>query len=217
VPPADGVAVGSTTFKQVAGGLAIALLILGFRLMPSRGDQALRHDHRRDWSYVRVPHTDATPFERRLGEIASLVAKRPVQVRCEDFPIGASEEPGGVVQFSGHSPADYARIRPDVCTQLLKFVRAPGSATVESAVALDVLAHESVHLSGNPNEAVTECYSMQEVPRVARALGASEPESHALARVLYLFNYPKMPASYRSPDCRAGGPLDRQPGGGWPG
>jgi hypothetical protein len=208
--------VGSTTLKQVAGGLAIAVVLLGARLMPSRQDQALRHDYKRDWSYVKVPHGDATPFEGRLGEIASLVARRPVQVRCEDFPIGTPEEPGGVVQFNGHSPADYTRIRPDVCTELLKFVRAPASATVRSAVAVDVLAHESVHLSGNPDEAVTECYAMQEVPRVAHALGASEPEGQALARVVYLFTYPKLPPSYRSPDCRPGGPLDRHPGGGWP-
>jgi hypothetical protein len=206
----------STTLKQVAGGMAIAVLIVGFRVMPSRGDQPLRHDHRRDWSYLKVPHTDATQFERRLGEVASFVAKRPVQVRCEDFPLGTPDEPGGVVQFQGHTPADYTRIRPDVCTALMKFARAPQAATLQSAVALQVIAHESFHLHGFRVEAVAECYGMQDVPRVARALGASEGEGRTLARAVYVFNYPHMPPRYRSPDCRPGGSLDRHPGGGWP-
>ena len=207
---------GSTSFRQIAGGLVIAVLIVGFRLMPSHGDQQLRHDHKRDWSYLKVPHTEATPLEARLGEIAGLVARRPVQVRCEDFSIGSAAEPGGVVQFNGHSPADYARIRPDFCTQLLKFERAPASATPQSALALDVLAHESVHPRGVPIESTTECYAMQEVPRVARALGASDTEGRALARILYAYNYPGMPPNYRSAGCRPGGPLDEHPGGDWP-
>ena len=207
---------GSMSFKQIAGGLAIAVLIAGFRLMPAHGNQPLRHDHTRDWSYAKVPHRDPTAFERRLGEIASFVAERPVQVRCEDYSIGTPDEPGGVVQFNAGTPADYARIRPDVCTALLKFTRAPEAATLKSAIALDVVAHESFHLHGFKTEAVAECYAMQEVPRVARALGASEVEAPELARAVYVFNYPHMPPRYRSSGCRPGGPLDRHPGGGWP-
>jgi len=207
---------GSTSFKQVAGGLVVAVVLLGAHFMPARGEQPLRHDHTLSWDYQKAPHTDATPFERRLGDIASFVAGRPVQVRCEDFPEGDGQEPGGVVLAHDGEPADYARVRPDVCTQLLKFVRVPARPTVASAVALDVLAHESMHLSGISQENIAECYAMQAVPRVAHALGASEPEGRELARVVYGFNYPRMPAQYRSADCRPGGRLDRHPGGGWP-
>jgi hypothetical protein len=207
---------GSPSFKQIAGGLAIAVVIAGFRLMPAHARQPLRHDHKQEWSYVKVPHRDPTALETRLGEIAGLVAERPVQVRCEDFSIGTPDEPGGVVQFNGNTPADYAHIRPDVCTALLKFARIPQSATLRSAVALDVLAHESFHLRGIATEATAECYAMQELPRVARALGASEAEAPMLARFVYTFNYPGMPSNYRTPDCRPGGKLDRHPGGGWP-
>jgi len=149
--------------------------------------------------YLKVPHSDPTAFESRLGEIASLVAERPVQVRCEEFSIGTREEPGGIVQFDGDTPADYTRIRPDVCTAMLKFTRAPLSARLDSAVALKVLAHES-----------------QAVPRVAHALGATEQESRGMATAVYDLTYPGMPRLYRSPDCRPGGRLDRHPGGGWP-
>jgi hypothetical protein len=137
-------------------------------------------------------------------------------VRCEDFPIGPGQEPGGVVQFNGDTPADFARIRPDVCTQLLKFARVPTRATFASAQALDVIAHESIHLRGVPRESIAECYAMQSVPRVARALRAKDPEAHWLAGLVYNLNYPHMPPEYRSADCRAGGALDQHPGGGWP-
>ena len=207
---------GSTSFKQIAGGVAIAVVIVGSHVMPTRGSEPLRHDHTREWGYLKVPHSEPTALERRLGEIASLVAERPVQVRCEEFSTGTPEEPGGVVQFSGGTPADYTRIRPDVCTQILKFVRDPAVATLSSAIALKVLAHESVHLRGIPIEAVAECYSMQAVPRVSRALGASDAEGRAMARAVYQYEYPSMPPLYRSPDCRPDGRLDQHPGGGWP-
>jgi hypothetical protein len=208
---------GSTSFKQIAGGLVIAVVLLGAHFMPTGKSQPLRHDHKLSWDYVKVPHSDPTPFERRLGDVASFVAERPVQVRCEDFPEGDGEEPGGVVQFNADGrPADFARIRPDLCTQLLKFARAPERATLVSAQALQALTHESMHLRGIPQEYVAECYAMQAVPRVAHALGASEAEGRRLARIVFAFNYPHMPPEYRSADCHPGGSLDEHPGGGWP-
>ena len=209
---------GSASFKQIAGGLAIAVILLGGHLMPLRAGpvQPLQHDHTRDWDYLKAPHTDPGPLESRLGDVASLVAERPVQVRCEEFSTGTVEEPGGIVQFSGDTPADFTRIRPDVCTAILRFVRAPNVPRLDSAVALKVLAHESFHLRGIKDEAVAECYAMQEVPRVARALGGSEADAHEMAAAVYALTYPGMPPQYRSSDCRPGGPLDRHPGGGWP-
>ena len=207
---------GSTEFKQIAGGLAIAVVIVGSHLMPTGRNHPLRHDHEREWSYLKVPHSEPTPLERRLGDVASMVAQRPVQVRCEEFSIGTPDEPGGIVQFRAETPADYMRIRPDVCTAILKFTRAPLTARLDSAVALKVLAHESFHLHGIKVEAVAECYAMQAVPRVAHALGATELEGRAMATAVYDLVYPGMPPAYRSPGCRPDGSLDRHPGGGWP-
>jgi hypothetical protein len=113
-------------------------------------------------------------------------------------------------------PRTTTRIRPDVCTAILKFTRAPLTARLDSAVALKVFAHESFHLHGIKVEAVAECYAMQAVPRVARALGATELEGRAMATAAYELVYPGMPPAYRSPGCRPGGSLDRHPGGGWP-
>jgi hypothetical protein len=189
----------------------------------------LKHDHTNQWTYVKVPHRAANVLERRLGEVASLVAGRPVQVRCEDFSDGEIVEPGGVVQFNGSKPADWARLRPDVCSHLVHFMQTPAGAeaclaarrcderTETSAEALKILAHESYHLRGVKNEATAECYAMQAVPRVARALaGVSFADAHALAVIVYLVSYPGMPPAYRSGECRPGGALDLSSGPNWP-
>jgi hypothetical protein len=221
---------GSSEWKFVAGGALAAALFVGFHFMvPGPNAAALKHDHTKTWSYVKVPHREANVLERRLGEVASLVAGRPVQVRCEDFSNGEIVEPGGVVQFNGPKPADWARLRPDVCSHLVHLMQTPAGAdaclaagrcderTETSAEALKILAHESYHLGGVKNEAAAECYSMQTVPRVARALaGVSFADAHALAVIVYLVGYPGMPPSYRSSECRPGGALDLSSGPSWP-
>ena len=89
--------------------------------------------------------------------------------------------------------------------------------TETSAEALKILAHESYHLRGVKGEATAECYAMQAVPRVARALaGVSFADAHALAVIVYLVGYPGLPSAYRSAECRPGGRLDLSSGPTWP-
>lgn len=216
-----------TRLKHIAGALVIAAALIPLSRVGNHGPQPLRVDHTKAWSYVKTPHRSATVLERRLGEVASFVARRPVQVRCEDFSEGNVVEPGGVVQFNGERPANFARVRPDVCSQLVHFIRAPrtvhacfmaadcDSRVLQVAQALTVLAHESVHLRGLRNEAVVQCYAMQAVPAVARTLGAPIEDGRALAAIEYVYAYPQMPSAYRSADCHPGGSLDLSRGEGW--
>jgi len=119
---------GSSEWKLIAGGALAAALFVGFHFMvPGPNAAGLKRDHTKQWSYVKVPHRAANVLERRLGEVASLVSGRPVQVRCEDFSDGEIVEPGGVVQFNGATPADWARLRPDVCSHLVHFMQTPAA------------------------------------------------------------------------------------------
>jgi hypothetical protein len=92
--------------KHVGGALAIvgAALLLHSGVLGNRGAQPLRYDHTRQWAYVKVPHRPATALERRLGDVAALVARHPVQVRCEDFSDGTPLEPGESFSSTGGSP-----------------------------------------------------------------------------------------------------------------
>ena len=167
-------------------------------------------------------------LERLLGGAASSLARRPVQVRCEDVSDGKVIEPGGVVDFNAAQQADYARIRPDVCAAVARFVqRRPrvwgcfsgyycSPAIVASADALNVLAHESMHLRGIKTEATAECYAIQVLPQLAERLGANDAYGRAAAGVELTRLYPRLPPAYRSSECRPGGTLDMHLGAAWP-
>jgi hypothetical protein len=160
------------------------------------------------WAELRDPHGRATPLETTLAEAASSVAGRAVSVRCDDLSdLHDDVEPGGVVQFSGETPANFTRIRFDMCGQLRRLTRDRGAGGALEARALEVLAHESFHLRGVKNEAAAQCYAVQFIGRVARSLGATPANAEMLHR-LAVRAYPYHPPSYRSPECRPGGKLD---------
>ena len=99
------------------------------------------------------------------------------------------------------------------------------------ASAMQALAHESVHLydftaarpvpvSTQEMESRAECVGMQNLARVASALGASPDDAASIAawyaRRMYRARKSQTP-EYWSADCRAGGLLDISPGDGrWP-
>jgi hypothetical protein len=171
-------------------------------------------DGKPGWDQLSNPHSRATPFETRLGAVASWIAGRNVSVRCDDLSgLHDSVEPGGVVQFSGDRPANYTRIRWDMCTKLRRVTRDAGAEGFAEAQAVEVLAHESFHLRGVKNEAAAECYAVQFVARVARKLGATTANAEELRRFA-LKAYLRHPAQYVSSQCRPGGALDLH--GGFP-
>jgi hypothetical protein len=101
----------------------------------------------------------------------------------------------------------------------------------EFVFAIETLAHESGHLldftSGKPaisskavRESRAECFGMQNIARVATALGASPDDGANMQRWYWENYYPTRQTQlpdYWSPDCRADGPLDASPGDGvWP-
>ncbi len=172
--------------------------------------------------------------ESRLGAIAGEIARRPVSIHCQGAvgeAIDITTEAGSVEFDASGQPADVADIKRKVCQRLQDFphartgpkfacLDAPSScdaSVVNDAIALDVLAHESWHLEGNQNEAVTECYAEQTVGFVATKLVSDDVQARGLARLVHLLVYPHMPDEYRSDECRDGGALDLRPSSSaWP-
>jgi len=172
--------------------------------------------------------------ESRLGAIAGEIARRPVSIHCQGAvgeAIDVTAESGSVEFDSNGRPADVADIKRRACQRLQDFRKVrtsrkfgcldrPSScdaSVVNDAIALDVLAHESWHLEGNQNEAVTECYALQTVGFVATKLGSDNVQARGLARLVHLLVYPQMPDEYRSDECRDGGALDLRPdSSAWP-
>jgi hypothetical protein len=117
--------------------------------------------------------------------------------------------------------ADSIELNPYVCTTLaLLQVQAYDNDyrtyALAYADAVDTLAHEATHARGVSDEAQTECYAIQLVPRTASLLGLSPAVGRLFANALWR-DYPHEPRGYGTPRCRNGGPLDLRPGSAiWP-
>jgi len=106
-----------------------------------------------------------------------------------------------------------------------------GSGYAELVFAIVTVAHESGHLrdntSGQPAptstgaaESRAECLGLQNITRVAVALGATPDDARNMQQWYWENYYPLRKTGspdYWSADCRQDGPLDFSPGDGvWP-
>jgi len=99
-------------------------------------------------------------------------------------------------------------IKRDQCGDLSDYLRSDQEQpTSEQIVAVHVLTHEAIHMSGVRSEAETECLAMQRDAQMAELLGAS-PEAARLSVTYWREVYPRMPDAYRSEECTSGGALD---------
>jgi hypothetical protein len=167
--------------------------------------------------------------EARLSAIASEIAGRDVRVACPG-PLGRLlgwDIVEGSVRFDADGkPADETKIRKQSCAELdalaegrrAKELECIGRTAIacgrhgrETAMAVDVLAHESWHLRGVIDEAETECRSLQTIAWTAQQLGATAGQGRAIALAQYNGAYQEMPEAYRSGACTDGGALDMHP------
>jgi hypothetical protein len=167
--------------------------------------------------------------ERRLGEIASEIAQRPVAVHCQGLPSALVDitNLAGEVQFDHEgTPADETTLKRDVCRDLKRFASARSAPSFECvmrvepcerevgkiAYAVHVFTHEAWHLRGVMDEAATECYALQTTALTAERMGATPGQARALAAWNLRHAYPNLPSQYHSAECRDGGALDLRPG-----
>jgi hypothetical protein len=72
------------------------------------------------------------------------------------------------------------------------------------------LAHESMHLRGWADEAIAQCYGLQELAFTVEQLGGSPAEGVAVTN--YMLSLQQfLPEDYQSPECGAGHSLDLHP------
>jgi hypothetical protein len=181
------------------------------------------------------PYRDGAEAERdALAEIASWIAGRPVAIHCPgtlERLTEVSPHDGSVAFSVDGRPADYADLSGATCSYLAEFddraakgeldclagdTRCPREIE-QTAVAVNVLTHESYHLAGYRSEAPVQCYAMQRNAEAARMLGATAEQASALARFVYEHVYPALPQDYRSSDCHDRGPYDLRPSSSvWP-
>lgn len=170
---------------------------------------------------VRESHVDP-----RYGRAAAEVTHDTVEVRCWSKPdwkavtaVLAALDPHDYVHYAGVASPDQRRVSlaPWICADLARLAysdKRPSSGpdAVELAAAVLTLAHEAIHVRApGATEAETECYALQEIRRVAQALGATPAYAGGLAHLAWTEVYQLGDEVYWTPACRSGGPLDVDP------
>ena len=165
-----------------------------------------------------LQHAQARPAphargDLRLSTIASELARRPVTIRCtgpRGQLLNAAGE-SGQVEFLDGKPGDVATIERGVCETLHAYSRETKRAgacllpcaarPLDVAWSLNALAHESYHLAGIRNEALTQCHALDAIPFVARRLGAAPAQALALGAYARAQLPDRMPAEYFPRGC----------------
>jgi hypothetical protein len=176
--------------------------------------------------------------EHVLGAVASELAGRPVRVQCQSLWADLFDVNGrlGDVPFPGGRPADYTYLTRAMCGRLQRFRSARSHPDLDCLLSVDwsswsfpddysspcavrarpdaeallTLSHESMHLRGWLDEAIAQCYGIQEVAYTVERLGGTRAEGRAVARFALALQ-PGMPDDYQSGECRPGGVLDLHP------
>jgi hypothetical protein len=159
-----------------------------------------------------VPVVNRITLESRLSHAASELIGVHVKVDCQTL-TGATLDMGrelGYVKWGPDGvPEHKTLIKHEQCNDLNAYLNSnklhPSAAQV---LAVHVLTHESMHMSGTTSEAIAECHAMQHDSAMAEDLGAPAAAAHALAVTYWHTVYPYMPDGYTSGDCKPGGALD---------
>ena len=100
------------------------------------------------------------------------------------------------------------------CGTLMSYLAHPGRATELEVVSLDIFTHESMHIRGEMNEALTECEAVQRNYRAAKLLGVPDAIAKRNALDYYNTSYQQrgkiggLAGSYYSDQCAPGKAMD---------
>ena len=100
------------------------------------------------------------------------------------------------------------------CGTLMSYLSHPDRATAEELASLAMLTHESMHIRGETNEALTECEAVQRNYRAAKLLGVPDEIAKRNALDYYTSEYQRrgkiggMQAAYYSDQCAPGNAMD---------
>lgn len=186
---------------------------VGLGLIAALGTAVWLLDSRTGWGSL-SGETKAAAV-KRFSEEASLVAEKPVSIRCDEARdyVGAVQHADGVAQVGG----ELAILTPEICDDLYRLAFEGETRGSRTGRAIAVLAHEAWHLHGVSDEGTTECYALQSGVELGERLGLSEGTARQLMRQQLTENALRGLGTleYRiTSECRDGGALDLDPADG---
>lgn len=160
-------------------------------------------------------------LESRLAEgVRAISGVSDARVDCQGFlrEFRLDNNLGEVRYGRGGTTSNTAGLRDSVCDNLGDWLDSDkATPSLDQVIALHVLTHEAIHVSGNTDERGTECQAMQRDAEMAELLGATPAQAQHLAVRYAVEVYPFMPNGYTTPGCAENGAYDLSPGDGfWP-
>jgi hypothetical protein len=155
-------------------------------------------------------------FEHYLSAMATILADgHRAKVHCNTVLDTMFDRE---MLAAGHASPTTGRIviQAPWCDRLSAYLRHPQRADPEELASLNLLTHESMHVRGEMNEAVTECQAVQRNARAARLMGVADDVARRNARDYYDTVYQwrsevgGLAGSYYSRDCAPGKALDER-------
>lgn len=151
-------------------------------------------------------------FENIASKAAVAVSHNPKSyLHCERVSEGFFNVNVHIGYVSSAEP-DKAVLNYNSCKSLFTYIQGnKDNPSAEEISAVHTLAHEAWHTTGEYNEAVTECASIQLTSLTAQKLGATQAQGDALTQQYWETVYTRMPAAYTSTECSQGGTMDLTP------
>jgi len=179
-------------------------------------------------------HAAELPPQRRpdISTIAGESVGVEPDVYCWQPPSWAEAHPQSSILRGGEEVSLRAILDPErnridldpgICATLNGYLRRVrplklSNQLLQLGEAFVVLTHQSEHLKApSASEAEVECWALQHVRPLTAAAGWGEETTTEVALQAWQIAYPRVPPQFRSPQCRDGGALDRNPASSvWP-
>lgn len=176
-----------------------------------------------------IPQYKARQTEAKIQPLVAAVAERDAGARCPRYITTMFSVAGSVAFDENGQASDRTDLTAPVCEgakfaftpqgrQELQCLATDGACSeqaIAAIVALNVIAHEAIHLRGELDESRAECSSIGEGERIARVVGLSPDQGRMIAWVHYKGMNRSTPEQYRvHPSwCAPAAALDQRPPG----
>jgi hypothetical protein len=150
-----------------------------------------------------VPEIQWLSSEHQASLAVAAISGNPKgKLVCQRFSEAFFDPNVSIAGYVDWDQPDVAVLKWAQCEQLFKWMNSDKkNPTAEEMSAVHVLTHESVHVSGNRDEASTECTAVSKDSAMAQFLGASRAQGNHIATFYFENIWPHMPADYQLAGC----------------